>query len=138
MAQTEVRMTADLINMLGFFKGDFPIENQGYDFEIVQAPRMSIVDFERQTMFVYCDVVECVPVGDTSVPLLRVVDMESPFRSIVHKNFDRPRYIALRKTNFESLEIDIRDSIGRAIPFESGTVIVTLHFRRANSSYLLT
>jgi hypothetical protein len=138
MAQCEVSMTEDLVNMLGFSKDDFPIENQQDIPEILQAPRLAIVDSERQTMFVYCDVVESVPVGDTSAPLLRVVDIDSPFRSIVHKSFDRPRYIALRKMNFQSLEIDIRDSIGRAIPFESGTVIVTLHFRRANSSYLLT
>ena len=138
MKKSKVTMPNDLIDMLGFSRDDFPIDNEYRGSSILNAHRVSIVDSDRQTMYVYCDVLECVPVGDTSVPLLRAVDIDSSFRTVVHKNFDRPRYIALRKMNFESLEIDIRDGMGRPIPFESGTVIVTLHFRRAIVPYLLT
>jgi len=35
----------------------------------------------------------------------------------------------LQKTNFR-IKIDIRDQLGKRIPFESGTLTVTLHFRR--------
>ena len=138
MEECELRMPNIIIDMLGFSRGDFPVDNCQRDSWTIETHRMSMIDVDRHAMFVYCNLVESTPVGDISAPLLRVVDMEAPFQSIVHRNFDRPRYIALRATNFDSLEIDIRDNIGRAIPFESGTVIVTLHFRRANSSYLLT
>jgi hypothetical protein len=138
LSESEMRMPNDLIDMLGFSRNDFPIDNEQANSSIWNARRMTIVDSDRQTLYVYCDVVECVPVGDSSAPLLRVVDVDSSFRNVVHKSFDQPRYIALRKMSFESLEIDIRDGLGRSIPFEDGTVIVTLHFKRANSSYLLT
>ena len=140
MEECAVTMTHDLVDMLGFSRDDFPdIENQEAMSNIMKAERLAVVDSKRHSMFVYSDVVECVPVGDTSAPLLRVIDIEtSSSSSILHKSFDRPRYLPLRRLNFESLEIDIRDGLGRPIPFENGTVIVTLHFRKANSSYLLT
>jgi len=129
----------DLLDVLGFSRLDFPKNNTALSTEVVHGqPKTGSSDTDRQTMFVYCDVVECVPVGDTSAPLMRVIDIESSFETIVRRSFDRPRYLPLRKMNFEALEIDIRDGVGRPIPFENGTVIVTLHFRRANSSYLLT
>ena len=138
MPMSSITLTSDLIDMLGFSRDDFPLHNDVHTSKIIQALRESAIDSESQTMYMYCDVVECVPVGNTSVPLLRVIGVESSFRSIVQRSFDRPRYLPLRKLSFESLEIDIRDGLGRAIPFESGTVIATLHFRRASSSYLLT
>ena len=46
------------------------------------------------------------------------------------KHFSFPNYISLRRTNFRTIEIDIRDHLGKKIPFEFGTLTVTLHFKR--------
>ncbi|KYQ50578.1 hypothetical protein ALC60_10336 [Trachymyrmex zeteki] len=46
------------------------------------------------------------------------------------KYFSFPNYIPLRRTNFKTIEIDIRDHLGKKIPFEFGTLTVTLHFKR--------
>ena len=89
----------------------------------------------RQTVFVYCDILNRVPVGDTLAPLIRVVDVTDINVGMIHKIYDRPYYLPVQKLNFDSLEIDIRDSFGEIVPFESGTVIVTLHFRRVKHSY---
>ena len=51
--------------------------------------------------------------------------------------YDKPIYVPLQKKNFDSIEIDIRNDIGKPIPFEYGKVIVTLHFRLSKILYLL-
>lgn len=88
-------------------------------------------------MMVYCDLLEHVPVGDTKVPLLRIVDASGSNGEIVHRAFDDARYIPLQKKHFDSIEIDIRDDLGKPIPFETGKLVVTLHFRQCESSYFL-
>jgi len=88
-------------------------------------------------MYVYCDVLECVPVGDTMAPLLRIVEIGGQKGEMVHIQYDQPRYVPLQKKEFDSIEVDIRDDLGEKISFDSGKVIVTLHFRKAKESYFL-
>ena len=86
-------------------------------------------------MFVYCDI--CAPyiIGDVRTPLLRIIPIEIrshnyAFGANLMKHFSFPNYIPLQRTNFRTIEIDIRDHFGNKIPFEFGTLIVTLHFKR--------
>jgi hypothetical protein len=86
-------------------------------------------------LYVYCDVLENVPVGDSLAPLLRIVDTDGKNGENLHRVFNPPRYLPLRKKTFDSIEIDIRDDTGRYISFEGGRLFVTLHFRRAPNPY---
>jgi len=95
------------------------------------------IDGGLHALYVYCDVLECVSVGDTMAPLLRIVEVKGPSGEMTHIQYDQPRYIPLQKKAFDSIEIDIRDDTGKPIPFDSGKLIVTLHFRRAKDSYFL-
>lgn len=88
-------------------------------------------------MYVYCDVLEHVLVGDTKSPLLRIVQVDGKGNDTVHARYEKPIYVPLQKKHFESIEIDIRTDTGKPIPFEYGKVIVTLHFRLRKIPYLL-
>jgi len=90
------------------------------------------------SLYVYSDVLENVPVGDTEAPLLRVVDASGHSGENIHRTFDRPRYVPIQKKRFDSIEIDIKDDVGLPIGFEGGKLIVVLHFRRASSPYFST
>ncbi|KYN09499.1 hypothetical protein ALC57_18386 [Trachymyrmex cornetzi] len=86
-------------------------------------------------MFVYCDICEPYIIGDVGTPLLGIVPVEIrnhnyAFGANLVKHFSFPNYIPLRRTNFRTIEIDIRDHLGKKIPFEFGTLTVTLHFKR--------
>ena len=41
-------------------------------------------------------------------------------------------FYRLRQYQFCDIEIDIRDNLGRPIPFQGGTVTATLYFRQRN------
>ena len=98
-----------------------------------------VADINRgiNSLFVYCDLLEYVPVGDTKAPLLRTVDASGKNGEIIHRTFDQLRYIPLQKKNFDTIEILIRDDLGQPVAFESGKLVVTLHFREAKSKYYL-
>jgi hypothetical protein len=132
----EIIISDGLRQIFGF--RPFQLNNWSPMAKQIHASDEICLEGDRRTLYVYCDILENVPVGDTLAPLLRTIDAEAPRGNIIHKNFDRPRYLPIQRKNFSSLEIDIRDGLGRAIPFESGTVIVTLHFKRATSSYFLS
>jgi len=89
------------------------------------------------TMFVYCDVVRESIVGNTTVPLLRTLNVEGRYGDIIQKTYHTPIYVPLQRSYFDSIEINIRDDTGRLVPFESGKAIVTLHFRRSRNPYFL-
>ena len=84
-------------------------------------------------LYVYTDVVIPYTVGDTQASLLRIISLDTKkykFGANVVKNFAPVHYIPLLHHSFRSIVIDIRDAFGQRIPFEYGTLTVTLHFRR--------
>ena len=89
-------------------------------------------------LYVYCDILENTPVGDTEAPLLRIVDASGEYCTNIHRTFDPPRYVPVQKKSFDSIEIDIRTNEGEPVAFEGGRSTVTVHFRRAASPYFST
>ena len=87
------------------------------------------------SLYVYCDAAEAIPVGDIKAPLLRVVDAAGNFGDTIHRLYMSPQYVPVSKKGFNTVEIDIRDDTGRPVPFEFGKVITTLHFRRSGNKY---
>lgn len=97
-----------------------------------------VCDLRRgfQSMFVYCDIVEHVIVGDHKVPLLRTVDASGSEGSVVNRIYQTVQYVPLQRRQFDTIEISIKDDTGATIPFQNGRVIVTLHFRMRKSFYI--
>lgn len=84
-------------------------------------------------LFVYTDVCEAYPIGDTHASLLRIVSLDSSkykFGSTVVKQFAPIQYVPVLHHNFQSIDIDIRDAQGQRIPFSYGTLIAILHCKR--------
>ena len=88
-------------------------------------------------IYVYCDLLENVPVGDTLAQLLGIVASDGKMGETIKKSFDKPRYVPLQKKTFDTVEIFIRDAHGKPVAFENGRSTVTLHFRRVKESYFL-
>lgn len=83
-------------------------------------------------MFIYMNILSDQIIGHERAPLLRTVPLDIKAQhgttSVVH--FDHPLYFDLRTKSFDTLEIDIRDSAGRRIPFQFGTSTLLVHFRK--------
>jgi hypothetical protein len=92
---------------------------------------------EPSTMYVYCDLIEHVTVGDVRVPLLRTFGMEKSTNDVVHRTFPNLVYVPLQKKQFDSVEMNIMNDTGETMPFASGKSVVLLHFRRSSNPYFL-
>ena len=88
-------------------------------------------------LYVYCDLLQFTHVGNIKAPLLRVVDSGGAADDVVTRYYERPRYVPIQKKSFDSIQIVIRDDLGEKIQFESGKVLLTLHFRRVQNQYLI-
>ena len=82
------------------------------------------------TLYLYTDIVESRIVGDTLAPLLRALPISGRHGDRVSARFTNVHNVPLLRSNFTSIEVDIRNDMGRRVPFEYGRVTVTLHFRR--------
>ena len=88
------------------------------------------VDQGFYSLYVYCNLVAPRLVGDSQVPLLRIVPIKGKDGNTITKTYENVHYLPLSRKNFETVEIDIRDDTGRKVPFERGKVVVTLHLRQ--------
>jgi len=123
-----------LASMIGFDIGS--VLNITDTSRVICGPRTADINGGIRALYVYCDVLENVAVGDTLAPLLRIVDATAGRRGEnVHQNFDPPRYMPVRKKKFDTIEMLIKDEYGEDIAFEGGKSVVTLHFRRAANPY---
>ena len=85
-------------------------------------------------MYVYCDLVAPQLIGDTTAPLLKIVNMDISkysYGSVNSVMYTSPHYVPVSKSTFETIEIHLRDHTGKKLPFTFGTSCVKLHFRRA-------
>ncbi len=117
-----LQMSSHLASMLGLPRASFgPGTHHG----------TGLVDMNQgfYSLYVYCNIVEPRLVGDTEVPLLRIVPIEGQNGQMVTKTYEQIQYIPLLQKNFDHLEIDIKKDTGESVPFEFGKVVVTLHFR---------
>ena len=90
------------------------------------------------SLYVYCDPAEAIPVGDIKAPLPRVVDAAGNFGDSINRLYMTPQYVPVSKKEFKTVEIDIRDDTARSVPSQFGKVITTLHFRRSGNKYFLS
>lgn len=136
-----VMMPDALCYILGFDvqsgRSFLTVNNDTPHIKDIQGQRMSSLGTGLNAMYIYCDLVEYTHVGDTLAPLLRIVDVEGEHGTTIVKEYEHPRYVPVQKKNFASLEIDIRTNTGDPMPFETGPLVVTLHFRRARNSYFI-
>ena len=86
-----------------------------------------------EALFVYSSIVVHRIVGDVMAPLLRTVPLRSKPFSAGYEEFTNPQYVEASGGEFDEIEIDIRRDTGEPIPFHSGKVIVTLHYRLVES-----
>jgi len=132
-----VRMTAttQLCELMGVDKEGY--ENIVPNIKIVVRPSRPYKKELLHTVYIYCDLIEKNAVGDVMVPLLAICDAQGKDGETIHKYYKTPRYLPLQKTEFDTVEIDIRTNTGEPVSFQSGPSTVTLHFRQAKDKYLI-
>jgi hypothetical protein len=134
---TRILFSPIMCEMLGANVNQNPITNDNVT--LLEWKSKDICNISRRftSIFVYCNILEHILVGDTKAPLLRIVEAGGKSDDVIHIVYDKPLYVPVQQRNFDSLEIDLRTDTGHSVPFQYGRVIVTLHFRLRKIPYLL-
>lgn len=135
------RVTVEVNNNLEILFGDGLALLLGFDNETsitkrTKSPRVASLAAGFHSLYVYTDVVEAQLVGDTRVPLLRIVNIEGEDGQIITRTFQNPFYMPVSRKFIERVQCNIKDDTNQLVPFESGKLIITLHFKRSKPFYL--
>jgi hypothetical protein len=136
--ELEMTMSVSLMKILGFQSFEKRVETSAAPSSVIMLaqdePELLLKSF---MMYVYCDLVEPGLVGDTKVPLLRVVNVNKHLFEISSRIYTSPIYVPLQKKSFGTVEVNIMTDTGDPMPFASGKSVVVLHFRRTSNPYFL-
>ena len=83
-----------------------------------------------ENLFVYCNLVEPVVVGNVRAPLLRTLGVSGKHGDIIDSVFQPPHYIPVAQKAFGSIRISINTDQDQPVRFQFGKVIAKLHFVR--------
>ena len=119
-----------LATMLGFTTNPIHCGNESFKYH---GADLFNLDETIHTLYVYCDIVENMPVGSDEAPLLRIVGVDAKQGEIVRKTYDNPMYIPVRIKKFDTVEINIKSNTDEHNPFHFSKSEVILHFRKQNS-----
>jgi len=126
-----LKFNADLARRLGFTSTD---EHSGSVVGSTPAPS----GINVRSLYICCNLLESVPVGDVKIPLLRIINMGKPQEYMnMYKIMRHVLFLPVQKKHFNTIEIQILDDTGNVVPFEDGKSIVVLEFGRAAHAYFL-
>ena len=64
------------------------------------------------------------------VPLLRSSIITGSYGELTKEEYRTPIYVPLRRTVFDTIEVELRSEDGSLIPFETGVSCLTIHFKQ--------
>ena len=82
-------------------------------------------------MYVYCDVLQHVVVGDVMAALLRIGYVKTTSTTMKHQILNLPLFVPLLKKNFDTIEINIMTDAGTPFPFVHGKLVVVLELKHS-------
>ena len=129
--QHTLLLTKKLSKILGFEKG-VTLFDDVEGGKITSYRPANLRNGLPTTLMVYTDICQPYVTGDSHSPLLRTIPLELSdytYNGVEIKNFSAPVYVNLISNCFQTIRIYIRDEYGHPIPFDYGTLTVTLHFK---------
>ena len=90
----------------------------------------TISKYSFQNLYVHCNISEPVYVGSQMAKIILTHGVNTNKQTVEDVFIPHLMFYRLSQYQFRDIEIDIRDNLGRAIPFQGGTVTATLYFRQ--------
>ena len=85
---------------------------------------------KMSNMYVYSDIVELSPVGNSQIPIMGFVPIKSNFQKSDHWVINPPLYVSIRKKNISTITMKISTETGEEFPMHDDVVTYRLNIRR--------
>jgi len=108
MTRVKFEFSLDLTRMIGFKAGTIYL---GKDVPITGEKPLDLAS-NLNTFYVYCDLLQPILVGDTKVPLLRIVDKSERTEGMAYRTMNPIQYVPLQKKCFDTIHIKLVTDTG--------------------------
>ena len=127
-----------MLQLLGFGSQSTQCEIQGkrsIEFMIIPQYRTMQGDLppslkQITNIYVYSDIVELSPVGNSQVPIMVFFPIKSRFQENGDRVFNPALYVRVKEKNMNTITIKISTETGDEFSFQDGLVTCCLNFRR--------
>jgi len=132
-SKIKVELSNNLSKILGFEMNT--LINESSESAIISAKYSFNLSSQMNSIYIYCNLVENQITSDIFSPLLRVIHIDQELKLVkknsITKTFSYPFYIPLCYKKFQTIEINIRNTLGELLEFSSTShCILTLHFKK--------
>ena len=124
----KITLNGDVTRLLGFKNGTVIEKGKSLtsDFAAVKSGGV-------HQMYVYTDCIHPQPHPDGNVNLLRTIALEEePEKNFISKRFQMIFYYPLKLRTITTISFNLYDDTGKHVAFDSGKVLIVLHFRKRN------
>lgn len=97
--------------------------------KVISSVQPGIID-PIQRIFIYLNILDDIVVNNTVSRVLKFVNTKGNPFAMVQEDFSNPIYLPVRKGLHNMLHVYIKNDQGENVPFQNGTVLMLLHFRR--------
>lgn len=129
-SRTKLEFSIDLARMLGLRAGVKYGQVNG-----LLGKTLFDLSSNLDLIYVYCDLVESMLVGDTKAPLLRIVDKSEKTTGVAYRTFNPIQFVPVQKKSFDTIEVKLAIDTGNVVPFFPGKCVLVLEFRRKAHDY---
>lgn len=124
----KITLKDDVARLLGFRSGTVIEKGKSMTSEFAATPSGGL-----HQMYVYTDCIHPQPHPDGHVNILRTIAIdEDPNERYVAKQFQKIFYYPLKTHTITTIAFDLYDDTGKHIGFDTGKVLIVLHFRKRN------
>ena len=114
--------------------GDWSIYDHGESGRPLEFPRCANYGLHFQRIYAYCDFVKPNIVGDSMVPILRVINVMSneieSNEGTIYRDYVDKHFFPIALSTLRDVHIKLCDSEGEPIKFEEGNTLLVLEFRK--------
>ncbi|EGT43103.1 hypothetical protein CAEBREN_31771 [Caenorhabditis brenneri] len=82
------------------------------------------------TIYLYCDIVDPIIVGDQKNQLLSVIPCRGKYGEMIHHTIPHPRYLPIMNNTVDSIKVEFLSEFAEPINFNWGSTIIVLHFKK--------
>jgi len=127
---TRVYFSEHLASMLSFDANKYYYYTRANADNEIYAERPVLLSAGTANVYVYCDLLEHVMVGDIKAPIVRIVnrtmDVARIDDTVEHTAFNPIQYVPLQKKFFDTIDILLAMDEGLLLPFVPGKAIVVV------------
>ena len=124
----QIKLNGDVARLLDFKSGTVIEKGKSLTSEFAAVKSGGV-----HQMYVYTDCIHPQPHPDGNVNILRTIAIdEESDKMYVSKQFQKIFYYPLKLRTITTISFDLYDDTGKHMAFDSGKVLIVLHFRKRN------